>query len=542
MTLPASLTYDQVPYPDLSHHNTHPGVLASLGRLMGMDPAPLERCRVLELGCAAGGNLFPMAETLPGSQFVGIDLSGVQIRQGRQILEELGLQNLRLLQMDILDVTPELGLFDYIIAHGVYAWVPDPVQEKILEICSTQLAPHGVAFISYNTYPGWHLINIPRDIMRFHSRYSRDPQEKVRQARASLALFAENMPEDRSPYAQFVNFYQAYLEGRAGSDRPKNDSALLHDDLDECNRPLYFYQFMEQAEAHGLQYLADASPDGGGNVGTRVLEELRQFSTSQVELEQSLDFLLNRTFRQTLLCRREVELNRRLRLEDVGKYYLSTFAGPVSEKPNLTMVTVEEFASACGARLSLDHPLSKAAMVCLAEVSPHALSLEELAAAARARLQESTDFPRTSVPEDPERDLKVLCANLLKAFSYSRNLVDLKAYRPSFARVPGSHPVAAAYIRRQALDGPEVTNLCHERIIVDELERFLLPLLDGSRDLQALVDLTLAGPVAQGSFTFETSQALDPQQIRQSLREEIEYKLTMLAKTAMFLDLEGSGD
>jgi hypothetical protein len=31
------------------------------------------------------------------------------------------------------------------------AWVPPPVQNRILEICARHLAPQGVAFISYNT-------------------------------------------------------------------------------------------------------------------------------------------------------------------------------------------------------------------------------------------------------------------------------------------------------------------------------------------------------------------------------------------------------
>ena len=72
--------YDEVPYPELGYVQTHPNHLGMLGRLLGMSPAPVENCRVLEIGCATGGNLLPMAMLLPESTFVGIDLSGMQIQ------------------------------------------------------------------------------------------------------------------------------------------------------------------------------------------------------------------------------------------------------------------------------------------------------------------------------------------------------------------------------------------------------------------------------------------------------------------------------
>ena len=104
-------------------------------------PRRSNRCRVLELGCTDGGNLLPMAATLPRSSFLGIDLSGRQIAAGQKMIERLGLENVELRQMDIADVGEDFGTFDYIICHGVYSWVPPPVQDKILEICARRLAP-----------------------------------------------------------------------------------------------------------------------------------------------------------------------------------------------------------------------------------------------------------------------------------------------------------------------------------------------------------------------------------------------------------------
>jgi hypothetical protein len=47
--------------------------------LFGMQPADIEQCRVLEIGCGDGANLIPMALGLPGSEFVGIDLAASPI-------------------------------------------------------------------------------------------------------------------------------------------------------------------------------------------------------------------------------------------------------------------------------------------------------------------------------------------------------------------------------------------------------------------------------------------------------------------------------
>jgi len=67
-------SYDEVPYESQSFPQSHPNRLATLGRLFGLSPAPVAQCRVLELGCASGGNLIPMAYHLPESEFVGLDL------------------------------------------------------------------------------------------------------------------------------------------------------------------------------------------------------------------------------------------------------------------------------------------------------------------------------------------------------------------------------------------------------------------------------------------------------------------------------------
>lgn len=127
--------YDEVLYPGYPRSQTHPDRLATLATLFGMKPAPVERCRVLELACGDGGNLIPMALGLPESEFVGIDSAACPVAQGRTLSESLGLKNITLRQLDIMEVASDFGQFDYIIIAGLYSWVPPPVQDKILVTC-----------------------------------------------------------------------------------------------------------------------------------------------------------------------------------------------------------------------------------------------------------------------------------------------------------------------------------------------------------------------------------------------------------------------
>ncbi len=525
-----SLSYDQVPYPSMSHYSTHPDCLATLAVLGGMRPASIQHCRVLELGCADGGNLFPMAYGLPGSQFIGLDLSATQISAGLEKLKAIGLANVSLHCMDIMDVGPELGTFDYIIAHGVYSWVPEFVREKILEICRQMLAPQGVAFISYNAYPGWHQINVVRDLMRFHVREVTEPQKRAAEARAVLHFYADALPDEKNAYNSFIRFYSDYIEGHLESKTPKFDSALLHDELEDLNQPFYFYQFMEQAQAHGLQYLNDLSQSETGNITPQTVEALRQRSQSVIELEQSLDFLRNRTFRRTLLCHQDVNLNRKIKPLRARDFYFSSHAMAESENPDIHNRSVEQFKSPEGAILAIDHPISKAAILCLADAWPGCLSFDALLSAACTRIG--------CTPLAPDgQDAQVLGMNLFKAFSYSNNLVELHVFTPPLlAQVP-DRPLASPIARYMAKGGSEVTNLRHERVTLDDLDRALLPYLDGTHFRQELADLLIHGPLASGALTVEKDgKAVDALQQPELLSSELDYHLDWLCQAALFVD------
>ncbi|RPI81376.1 MAG: methyltransferase domain-containing protein [Chloroflexi bacterium] len=537
MTQQASVSYDQVPYPGLSHSHTHPDSLATIGRLLGLQPAPVEKCRVLELGCATGSNVIPMASSLTESNFTGIDLSARQIAEGQKWIYELGLKNISLRQMDILDITPELGRFDYIIAHGVYSWVPENVREKLLSVCRQILAENGIAFISYNTYPGWHIIKVARDLMRYYSRNISDPIERVTEARSALHFFSGASPAEKSGYFSLLKSYDEFINFSENGASPKTDSALLHDELEEINQPFYFHEFIEQAEKHGLQYLGDFEHAVEEKLPKDALEVLRKKATGLIDLEQSCDFLVNRTFRKTLLVHKETSISRKLTPAKAKEFFIASHAKPAAEGFDLHSKTVVQFTDRNGSALSTDHPVSKAALLCLAEIWPRSMAFDELLSAARNQLNGSTPAQNGANENTWDTDANVLAANLLRAYGYSSELVELHVFQPRIAAHAGEYPTAIPTARYQALDGESVTNLRHERISLDGFDRFILQYLDGSSNRDRIIDALINGPAADGTLELNTEgEILDPDEKQELLKQELEFHLKWLAAASLLLD------
>jgi methyltransferase-like protein/SAM-dependent methyltransferase len=520
-------SYDEVPYPSLSYSQSHPDRLATVATILGVKPPPIEHCRVLELGCAGGGNIIPMALGLPNSEFVGIDYAARQIAQGRAIVDALQLRNISLLQCDILDLDTRLGQFDYIIAHGVYSWVPRPVQGKLLQACSQCLAPSGIAYVCYNTLPGWTYAGMMRDMMLYHTRSVREPQERVARARGLIDFMAGAVPEDEHVYRYLIHQYARFLKGEMEGGRPKDDALLFHDELEEVNEAIYFYQFVERAAPYGLQYLGEAEfrtmmtsdfPD-------HVSRALGEMAAGVIEREQYMDFIRNRALRQTLLCHADVPISHRITLKGIPSLYVASQARPIDgQDPHA--VKVAEYRVSDGATLVTDHPVTKEAMLYLAEVWPRPLPFGELLARSRSR-------PGTA-GADRARDEQLLAANLLTAYGYSGNLVELHAHAPQMALEVSEQPVASPLARLQARTSAQVTNMRHERIRVGAFERCLLPYLDGNHDLGDLVDALMAGPIAEGALDLGQDGPIgDPPAGRRVLARETSKRLEGLARSAL---------
>jgi SAM-dependent methyltransferase len=311
---------------------------------------------------------------------VGIDLSPVQINQGRQRIAALGLTNVELMQADIgqIDLAAS-GQFDFVVCHGVYSWVPESVQQVILSAFRTLLAPEGVGYISYNVYPGWKAKEIIRDAMLLRGGAMTTPSEKVSYARGMIDFLGEVAPAD-SVLAKALSDYKAQGDSK--------DYYLLHEELETFNSPCYLLEMVAQSQAHGLVYLADAAPQTmfATNYGDKVAEPLlKECGHSQVLLEQYLDFVVNRTFRQSLLVMPNAR--RRSGMRWTARYEHLHFAAyvPPADEEVLLDDSAQEFGVP-GQTLSTQVPDVKVALEVLTSRWPWTLSRRELVDAVRARL------------------------------------------------------------------------------------------------------------------------------------------------------------
>lgn len=469
MNTETTSSYDQVPYESFPFPQTHPDRLATLGRLFGLAPPDLTNCRVLELGCAAGGNLIPLAQGWPQAEFVGIDLSSVQVAQGQAMIADLGLDNIRLMAMSISEVDEAFGTFDYILCHGVYSWVPDPVQDKILALCARQLTARGIAYVSYNTLPGWRMRGMIRDLMRYQAVQFADPGARVAQGRAILDFLAKSVPAANDAYGML-------LKSELESLRHAPDYYILHEHLEDINAPLYFHEFMERAQAYGLQYLAEAefSTMLLSNFSQEAAETLWRIAPDVIRQEQFMDFLRNRSFRQTLLVRDSQVFNRSVPAERVAGLRVASALRPLSARPEIGSTAMEEFSAPNGGSLRTPNPITKAALAVLAGRWPGSIPYPKLLALAQARLGR----------QDPADDA-TLASDLLQC--YGSGLVELHLGPDAFVTRAGDRPLASPLARLQARRGSrQVTNLRHEMVGIDEGLGYLLALLDGSRGRKEL--------------------------------------------------------
>lgn len=297
-TIYSELGYKSMPFP-----YTTPATLEAYAALVGVSAPNPKTARVLELGATYGGNIISQALFNPDATFVGIELSQEQVEKGNEVIANAGLTNVSLIQSDIASIGSEIGTFDYIIAHGVYSWVDDGVKDALLRLIDEHLAEDGIAYISYNTYPGWHTMDEVRQLMMFSNRDKTqfNHKEKVLHGKTigsivgSQILKYDNLKERNS---KFLGALRSVMQ--------KDEYYVGHDHLEPNNDPVYFYQFNDHLEAHKLAYLCDVDLTLSmvRSFDADIADTLDKLALNDhVAQEQYLDFILDTTFRKSIICK-----------------------------------------------------------------------------------------------------------------------------------------------------------------------------------------------------------------------------------------------
>ena len=473
-----STPQDRILYPGRAWQHSHPDRMAVNAWLFGMDPAPVVDCRVLELGCGAGQNLIPMAYALPRARFLGVELAATPVSHGRPTIEALGLENVELRQLDIRAVTPELGEFDYIIAHGVYTWVPPEVREHVLRVFAENLAPRGVAYLNYNALPGGYIRGIVRDMMRYRLRAFAGPERDIPEAVRFVRAMIDLQPQG-SAYAALL---------REELDRLERNSpdVVFHDDLAESNASVYLHEVLEAASRHGLQYLcearlADVNP---GRLPAAAQGMLAELGRDREIREQALDFLVCNKYRRTLLCRAGLAIAPTLGAGRMRALGIASNTRPESAPADPAEGVPVRFRGPEDLVMETDDAVVKSTLCLLNERWPGAIGFDELLAGVRKRLGGGV-----APPSEEQFAGRV-------ASGYAAGYLDLHTWEPPLVRAPGERPRASRLARHEIATQAWVTGLRHNAVHMDDpLSARILELLDGQRDRDALMrDLEAAFP------------------------------------------------
>ncbi len=517
-----STKYDAVPYASYPYPNTHPERLYTIGKLFGMRPVDFKNCKVLELGCASGGNIIPFATMFPDSTFVGIDLSEVQIKQGQELIEKLGLNNITLKTMSITDINTKFGKFDYIIAHGVLSWVPKNVQDKIFEVFSKNLSKNGIAYVSYNTLPGWNAVKSIREMMLFHTKNFEKAEDKVREARLLLKFIKEANAGNKTAYAQGIDNEIETLSNA-------EDVYLFHDHLEENNEPFYLHQVAEKAAGNDLQYLGDTAIASmfPGNFAAETAAILSGVADDVVRTEQYMDFIRNRRFRTTLLCHKDVVLNRNLKPECLEDFYIISQMSTSDDLNNIDLTSRKEVAIEFGGgtRFATANPAVIIALRILMAQKGKPIATKELLNQVFAALGrvENKDVIRQIILEQFTR--------LVLA-----DAIGIHSYPGKFITEVTEKPKASDLARCQAANNDWITNQRAEKNTIDLFNRVLIQYLDGNNDFDAILE-NMVRHVENDDLVIniDGKKVSDKKQLREILRESTKQNIENLVPNAVLV-------
>jgi SAM-dependent methyltransferase len=451
--------YDERPYTEHAYAETHPSRIAAVGRLSGWGAPLLEQARVLELGCARGGNLLPMAAGLPRATFVGVDRSARQIADAQAVAAGAGLGNVTFVQATF-DALELAGSFDYVLCHGVLSWIPANERGVLLDRIARCLAPGGIAHVSFNVLPGWYGRMAARDWLRFAASSPGAEGGPLE----SLAWLRAQVSPAQADYRRSLEAVERRLD--------ETDPAYArHEYLADEHHPLSIREFLGEASAAGLTYMGDAIP------ATTAVELLgdearrRALALDTAGRQQLVDFVRCTAFRHALLVRADdarsrswqapPELDPRAIRSLLVASRLRPQASHAAERP------VEAFEGD-GQTVQLSEPSLRRALHELARAAPAPLLFDDLL----------RRIPGLGAPDEASDAL----ASELFDLWLATGAIDLLAAPGNFSLVAGERPAACPLARWRATHGGAITNRLHQEVLTpDAIVRWVLARLDGTR-------------------------------------------------------------
>ena len=461
----------------------------------------------------------------PEAKFLGVDPSASQVEAGMKEIEKLGVSNVRLETGTAAEIPGPEDRFDYIICHGVFSWVDEETQQGILQSIGGHLSENGLAYVSYNTLPGWNLRRIIRDLLLMHLPEEGDVDFRIRKAREILRVFeAAAGYEFERPYSLVMN---AELRRIAS----ESDAYLFHEFLEPENNPIFLSRFVEGLKSCGLQYVADTKMSRNemhrlhkDMASERTLRDVKENFTERTGLEQFLDFSFHTPFRESILCRSDRNVAPAAIVDVLSRCRIAAAFEPIEGPPDLRCDLEEEFVDHAGRRLMASRPAVKAALVSLGKAWPGGLEFEEL-----------WNSLEGTVRNDPAQAALTKDGFLRMLFDYARkDHLDVCLFEMEVSAEVGDRPVVSSFVRAQARQGCALTNLRYETVEVGDFERELLQYLDGRHTEEMLIEELVQSLTAHGARIEEGGEEIsDPSRQRELVATLLNDGLDTLRKAGL---------
>lgn len=345
-------------YPAMSHPTADPAVAVVAARFAGMEPPDPSRARILEIGCASGHHLLPLAMRWPEAEFTGIDVSPDAIRMAKELAAEAGLDgrvDFRACALE--DFGAGENGYDLVIAHGFHSWVPDEVKRQLPRFCAAHLSPNGLAVVSFNVEAGWRA----RMVVVRKVRAIQQAGEGV-DVMAALQLLRTASGDA----AEIAIVDDMLAKGR---------EILSFDDFGPVNDPWRLDAFVAVAEDAGLRWIGESCVADNRPPGWSAADEAAAAAVkgglSPLQLHHWMDERAGRTFRSALLCRADAPPPGNMPASAVFDFALR----PATADPPQGNVIARRIHNAL-----MDHwpsaPLAKVLLVRMPDFAPREIAME----------------------------------------------------------------------------------------------------------------------------------------------------------------------
>lgn len=277
-----------------------------------------------ELGFGYGLGLSILAAAHPHMTFWGNDFLSEQASFAKRLSDGI-CPNLNLTDDSFEEFlardTPE---FDFITLHGVWSWISPSNQRAIVEILKRKLKLGGAVYVSYNAYPGWHVIAPLRGLLFHHAR-SASPAGDSAIAKAQRAIaVVEQMAQNKAP----VIAANSALMERLQALKSAAPAYVAHEYLNEHWQPLYFSEVAAAMSEAKLTYAGSSRMlhmIDSVNVSAAAQQHLQTIA-DPVLREVIRDYYVNTGFRQDIYTRGAARLSTVERDERLDKVRLLAVA------------------------------------------------------------------------------------------------------------------------------------------------------------------------------------------------------------------------